>query len=798
MLVLCLRFATLEDYQQTVIAVTTNGQWATGIVDFDPFSGNVTAHLDDGEIIVGQLNTTSCADIHWSSPPNVVWLKVPHVDTVHVVFMNHLDVGYNGIPQVGFINNILNIYFHEYFPRASRLGDEMYSIDPRAGFVYTTHPWLISLYLDCPPNLVLNGIPLECPSPSELQDFKTALTKGYITWHGGPMNMQVELMNEDILKLALQLSMNLDAQFSFQAKVLSQRDVPGLTAAAIPTLLQYGSVNAVSVGVNPGSAPPDVPNLFQWEYNNQSVLGLWHPGGYPLNPGDSLVNPGGLSYMDCVYSEAEASVLAFSFRTDNTGPPMSIDEVQRSYNILQEEFPEAQVFASTLEGFTSSVTDWSLLPVVTEEIGDTWIQGVASDPLKMAQFRALSSGFTHCLLDGKCDYSDQVVQNSSRFLIKLAEHTWGLPNVRDIVNWTNSAFQKAKNATTYVNAENSWIEQRKFVDFTLEASEGHILHQYLTNALADINPIPPSLDGYEEIDPTQTFKLLNSSVTLSFDAKGGWINMLAFQPGSGHSYNFASVDNPLAVLSYHTYNESDFQFMSSLYDYYGNSGYDKPNSTANAHPDSSIYYSMLTALYQSQSNLADFILQIKHDPLAHSYYGAPELIWIRLVLSTNMQPPKLLLNFELVWISKTATRLAEATMFSFTPMKQSSSSNWIGTVQKISDSRSVSFSHVVKNGSQYQHVAQQVTLDETTTSTPHAQVILASPDVPLVCPIVSDVKTPTPFPAPLDPIDASKVLGVAFNLHNNIWNTNYPLWYPFTDNDKNFKARFSVSFVPSA
>ena len=163
-----------------------------------------------------------------------------------------------------------------------------------------------------------------------------------------------------------------------------------------------------------------------------------------------------------------------------------------------------------------------------------------------------------------------------------------------------------------------------------------------------------------------------------------------------------------------------------------------------------------------------------------------------------MQPPKLLLNFELVWISKTATRLAEATMFSFTPMKQSSSSNWIGTVQKFSNSRSISFSHVVKNGSQYQHVAQQVTLDETTTSTPHAQVILASPDVPLVCPIVSDVKTPTPFPAPLDPIDASKVLGVAFNLHNNIWNTNYPLWYPFTDNDKNFKARFSVSFVPSA
>jgi len=105
---------------------------------------------------------------------------------------------------------------------------------------------------------------------------------------------------------------------------------------------------------------------------------------------------------------------------------------------------------------------------------------------------------------------------------------------------------------------------------------------------------------------------------------------------------------------------------------------------------------------------------------------------------------KLLLNFNLVWISKTATRLAEATMFSFTPTKQFSSSNWIGTVQKISNSRSISFSYVVKNGSQYQHVAQQVTLDETTTSTPHVQVILASQMSLLFVPLCLMLKLPLP------------------------------------------------------
>jgi len=56
--------------------------------------------------------------------------------------------------------------------------NEMYSIDPRAGFIYTTHPWLISLYLDCPLNLAFEWYPLECPSVSELQDSKTAVRKG--------------------------------------------------------------------------------------------------------------------------------------------------------------------------------------------------------------------------------------------------------------------------------------------------------------------------------------------------------------------------------------------------------------------------------------------------------------------------------------------------------------------------------------------------------------------------------------------------------------------------------------------
>ena len=174
-------------------------------------------------------------------------------------------------------------------------------------------------------------------------------------------------------------------KFEHETTVLSQRDVPGLTISAIPFFSEYG-IEAVTVGVNSGSAPPAVPNLFQWEYEGQSVIAMWHPGGYPSNPGSDLFHAGGLSIMDCVIQESSQSVLAFAFRTDNSGPPSSVQEILTYYELLQGEFPGANIIASTFEKFINSI-DKSSLPVISEEIGDSWIQGIASDPRKIVGFK---------------------------------------------------------------------------------------------------------------------------------------------------------------------------------------------------------------------------------------------------------------------------------------------------------------------------------------------------------------------------------------------------------------------------
>ena len=789
---LLFNFTSLPDYGETVLAITPNGQWATGTVFLNRTTGSVSVSLDNGGKQVGTLNLSNFNEICWSLPSGPVWKRVPQVKEVHVVFMNHLDVGYNGIPKTGFVVNVLNMYFQEYFPRAIRLAAEMNDLYPAGGFIYTTHPWLIKLYLDCPPYLFLSGVHLECPTESEVQEFEVAIQKGYITWHAGPMNMQIEVMNEAVLKAGLQISKDLDTKFKRKTTVLSQRDVPGLTISAIPFLSQYG-IEALTVGVNSGSAPPAVPSLFKWEYKDQSVIAMWHPGGYPSNPGSDLSNAGGLSIMDCVIQESSQRVLAFAFRTDNSGPPTSVQEILTYYEILQGEFPGADIFASTFEKFIHSI-DKSSLPVISKEIGDTWIQGIAADPRKMAEFQAASSGYRQCIQDTQCNITDPQVKNASLFLIKLPEHTWGLPDVGDNVNWTNSAFQRAKSGRNYINCENSWLEQRLFLNLTLEASYGHPLYDYISKALADLYPSIPSLDGYNAVDPNHSFKLFDGIITITFHNTGGWISGLTFH-SNGTVFTLANSTNPLALFSYHTYNESDFEFMNSLYDYYGNAGYDKPNSTQNAHPNSSVYYSQLLKLYQSQTTPEAFIVQLRLDSKAHQHYGAPEMVWIQLIVSTIIDLVSL--SLELTWVNKMPTRLAEALMLSFYPSRQYHDTKWHGSIQKISNDTPIELDNVVTNGSQLQHAAQSVTLREISNFSNKLQVRLSSPDVPLVCPILSTISSPTPFPAPLTPIIDSNLKGIAFNLHNNIWNTNYPLWYPFTISDETFKARFAVDFMKS-
>ena len=67
------------------------------------------------------------------------------------------------------------------------------------------------------------------------------------------------------------------------------------------------------------------------------------------------------------------SVIADDWRGDNAGPPLTTEEVKKTWQIVQGWFPGAEVVASDLEAFTTAALATpaaiAALPVVTKEIG---------------------------------------------------------------------------------------------------------------------------------------------------------------------------------------------------------------------------------------------------------------------------------------------------------------------------------------------------------------------------------------------------------------------------------------------
>ena len=125
----------------------------------------------------------------------------------HVKHYRYLqDIGFGGIwPEPGYDNNVINMYFDWYIPTGIRMGEYFKAAEGTEAHIYTMHSYIASLYMSCPP-----GMGLHCPSATEQQEFCQAARDGHISWTAFPYNAQVELMDEETILGALQLTHDLD------------------------------------------------------------------------------------------------------------------------------------------------------------------------------------------------------------------------------------------------------------------------------------------------------------------------------------------------------------------------------------------------------------------------------------------------------------------------------------------------------------------------------------------------------------------------------------------------------------
>lgn len=699
------------------------------------------------------------------------WMLQENISTIYLVSSCHLDVGFADSAA-----NIVNRYFDIFFPRAILIAKTLRDINGTERLVFTTHSYLVSLYLDCPPNMGLH-----CPNEVLLNDFKDAVNRGDITWHAFPFNSEPEyLLKPLMVEAGFNLTHQIDDMFGRPRTItMSQRDVPGMTSSIIPLMVNAG-VKAVTVGVNSASMPPDVPTVFQWQHNdtNTRVLAMWHPGGYGGTKGvslDSMVIVPGMS-----------SALAFAIRNDNSGPPLVL-EVLKNYETLNKLFPNANIVASGYDPFVRELMQHQdQLPVVSGEIGDTWIYGTASDPWKTQQFYSIVNTWEKAAKTSPALYLDDPrIQNFSRLLIKNGEHTWGKDvktYLNDWVNWDNKAFVAHLNTSPYQDMIASWVEQRSWgIRYPLEALAGHPLLKEIEEVLKML-PFDGviSTSGYTlESNPAAVFELpvQGGMISIQFDVATGNIVLYTDSRVSGES--IADRGHPLAQIVYQTFDSKSYRTFLMQYLYANTSYADKDLGKHGLNVSSlQIASPSIKSLWSNFNNASmeyQFLLQLmfdNHDLVTE--YGAPQSVWLQVMINSDTQ-----LNLTLYVVNKTATRLPESLSLFFDPPVKPDAKMYVTKLGSLVDVDSV-----VHNGSQHLHSSQTVSYGFPGNAN---QMMFESLDTSVLC-----VGFPNPFPTPINPpvIDD----GFSFNIFNNIWGTNYIMWYPYKAEDKSSKYRFTMKY----
>ena len=662
---------------------------------------------------------------------------------IHLIFKTHLDVGFTDYASV-----VVNNYFTKYIPASLRVAREMRESGRPERFLWTTGSWLIYEYL-------------EQASPKARREMEDAIQRGEIAWHALPFTTHTELEDAELFRFGLSLSQRLDERFGRKTIAAKLTDVPGHTRGIVPLMVQAG-IKFLHIGVNPGSTVPAVPRLFRWQDDSGAELMVMYESGY----GSAFDIPG------------LEDALAFGHTSDNMGP-QSVGEVLEVYRDKRSLFPGAQVFASTLDAFAARLeTVRATLPVVDAEIGDTWIHGVGSDPIKVSRYRELLRLRLGWLHEKKVSYADTQFFNFNRRLMMVPEHTWGMDektHLDDHEAYEAASFRAARSKPNFRKFESSWVEKRAYITNALNALEDSPLGAESRARLEAIRPLQPELSAWARADLSHLM-LENDRLSVRFDPVTAEVTSL-IERATGQEWSSPAAR--LGTYAYQTFSAADYDRFIGQYilpsmqsSGWSREDFSKPG-LEKANPVSRMWTPHVLEVYsRSGAAGASLLFRLTFEEEACKRYGAPRDTWLEYALAKSTTS----LRIDLQWFHKVPCRMPEALWLGFMPA-QSGTLDW--QLHKLG--KWLSPLSVVENGNRHLHaVGQGVRASRA------GKALTISPlDSALVAPgapSLLDFNNQQP--------DLGK--GMHFCLLNNLWGTNFPMWF-----EEDCRFRFEVSLSAS-
>ncbi|MBV8515155.1 MAG: DUF5054 domain-containing protein [Acidobacteria bacterium] len=576
-----------------------------------------------------------------------------------------------------------------------------------------------------------------------------AINSGFIAWHALPFSWQTELMDPSLIAGSIAISGSLDQRFGRKTTGAKMTDVPGHTRGLVSPLAAAG-VKFLDIGVNDASTSAVLPPLFRWQDPAGARLVVSHHPSY----GTIQIVPG----SDLAYAIVMAD--------DNAGPH-SPKEIAATYLNLRKRFPNAEIRATDLTHIADAVQPHAAaLPIVTQEIGDTWIHGIGSDPLKVARYRSLCALRNMWIANGKFKVGDATDVKLLRNLLLEAEHTWGTDTKTwlDFDNYVPSDLMKMLDTKNYKVVQSSWQEKRNDL-FAAIDSLPLDLNSEAKERVDALTPVRP-----EPIASSRLSKLkVNGLIHLELDEKTGAIRRLR---NNRTNAEWASPAHPLALFTYQTLSQADYAAFFKNYvisnEDWAFKDFGKPNIERFG-AVSKIWQPSLAQCeiteHPSQTDIRTR-LEFKIDQFDKGETASTEVppatawpkeIFVDYTLS-GISPT---LEITVSWFGKLPTRMPEALWFSFNPSIKDSKA-W--SMQKCG--QKVSPLDVVEGGNRHMHAID----DRIACRNSNHELTILSPDAPLVA---LGVQSPLYFSREQPHLDK----GIHFNLFNNAWGTNYIMWY---------------------
>jgi len=698
------------------------------------------------------------------------------VERVHVIFKTHLDIGFTHLAA-----QVIKLYTEQFIPKAIALAEQLEAQGGPERFVWTTGSWLIHHAL-------------RVSSEQQKQELEQAIAKGHIVWHGLPLTTHTELLDRDLLRFGLSIGRGLDEKYGKRTIAAKMTDVPGHTLAMVP-ILQEAGIQYLHLGVNPASKRPNVPSLFRWRSEDGSEV---------------IVNYAG-NYGEPVEVDGLGDVLVFAHTGDNCGPP-SADEIRKQFADIARQYPHADIRASTLDAFAQRLAQVrDRLPVVREEIGDTWIHGAATDPLKLAKLRELQRLRSQWVASGALDESSEAYRGMSEAMLLTAEHTWGLDLKKwlpDFNHYSKQQFQEARRqdlvdvhgipakfgyigafamdefdrqsqglfqensgVRSYSMMERSWEEQRAYLDEAAAALDEERKRE-VAAAIAALQPTRSKGTNARQGRIREPIRRGNYEIMF---AENGALVCLTDKNGKA----WVAESAPFGAFVYETFGPEDYARYARDYSenlpvnhVWADADFGKPGiEYARPFPEHRDYVPVVDELLLSEDAAADrCLLRLRMPAESSERYGAPR----ELEIAYSFYHSDGAIEVELNWFGKDANRLPEASWFSF-GLAVDNPNLW--RMDKLG--MPISPLHVVKNGNRNLHAVGTGVVYEGTDGA----VALESLDAALAAPGARRLLQ-------FDHSFASLSQGWHFNLHNNIWGTNFPMWY---GEDAKFRFRLRLN-----